>query len=185
MLTKTSSGSELLLRGAKSYLDALAAIAAFKGEVQKACSAVYDQHRAELTAQLGLEDAEWKPHESDSVEERWAEVGVLRTAGTGGTFYLYLWWGETEDSEASITARVCLALYGKRLRDEIYEEFRGRNRRCRIETSRTDTFELNLETPIKPEEIGSAAEVLDTLMREWLGYCKSVGGLKLKKRQTG
>ena len=155
MLRKTSSGSELLLRGAEKYLDALAAIEAFKGEVQKACTEVYERYRAQLAAQLGLEDVEPETHEHYDAEAQLAELGVQRPAGRESKFYLYLKWNETEDSKVSINACLCLALYWKRLRDEIYEQLCGGSRRCPIKKRETRTFDLNLETPVKPEEIGS------------------------------
>jgi hypothetical protein len=38
-----------------------------------------------------------------------------------------------------------------------------------------------LATPIRESELSEIPEILDRLVSEWLGYCESVGGLKLKK----
>jgi hypothetical protein len=124
MNAKSSSGSELFLRGAERYLDALTAIEAFRGEVQSMCEEIYEHYATELAEQLGLDGADSERHENSHPDERWAEVGIKRPAQPDCSFYLYLSWGEDERVDGMIAVAVSLGLYHKRLRDEIYEGFR-------------------------------------------------------------
>lgn len=180
MSSKISSGSELFLRGAERYLDALTAIAAFRSEVQEMCKKIYTHHAAELAAQMGLDDKDCEPFAEDDPDERWAEVGILRPAQQNCSFYLYLSWGEDERFNGMVAGAVSLALYHKRLRDEIYEGIRQKRPRCRLE--KFDTYSLVLYQGLK--DLASARDALDALVLEWLDCCKSIGGLKLKRRDT-
>jgi hypothetical protein len=49
---------------------------------------------------------------------------------------------------------------------------------------RTAAYSLVLTQPIKRQDLGSAPDVLDALTLEWLGYCQSIGGLKLGNRDS-
>ena len=180
MNSEISSQSELFRRGAKRYLDALAAIAAFRGEVQDMCTEAYQHHAQELAAQMGLDDEDCEPWDKDDPDERWAEVGIRRRAQQDCFFYLYLSWGENKKGEGMIAGAVCLDLYPRRLRDDIYDRFRQQRPRCRVET--LDTYSLILSQGLK--DLASAPDDLDALVREWLNYCKSVGGLKLRNTET-
>lgn len=180
MNSKISSGGELFLRGAERYVDALAAIAAFQKEVQDICTKVYDHYAIELAAQMGLDERDCDVFCEEDADERRAEVGISRPAQRDCTFCLYLSWGESKGADDAIAGAVSLGLYHTRLRDEIHRLFRQKNPGCRVET--LDTYQLvlyqNLEDP------ASASDTLDTLVTDWLEYCKSVGGLKLRGRPT-
>jgi hypothetical protein len=180
MKLKDSSGSELFLRGAGRYLDALTAIAAFRGEVQGMCSEIYKHHTADLAAQMGLDDQDCEVFAEDDPDDPWAEVGISRPAQKDCTFNLYLSWGQNKRADGVIAGAVSLGLYHRRLRDEIRAGFRQKNPRCRVETF--DTYTLVLYQSLK--DLASASDTLDALVLEWLDYCKSIGGLKLNERTT-
>jgi hypothetical protein len=180
MNSKKSLGGELFLRGADQYLDALTAIAAFRGEVQDMCTEVYKHHASELATLMGLEVEDCEAFDDNSPDERWAEVGVSRPAQKDCFFCLYLSWGEAERPCGTIAGTVSLDLYHKRLRDEIYERFRQNRSRCRVE--KFDTYSLVLSQSLK--NLASAQDALDALALEWLDCCKSIGGLKLRNRDT-
>lgn len=193
MSAKIPSRNELFLRGAGRYLDALAAIEAFQREVQHTCTEVYKRHAAELARQMGLDPVECETYAKNEPEERWAEVGVSRLAQKSGQFYLYLSWNEAESDRRreaesdtpEIVAAVSFDLSSKGMRDDIYDQFRGKNPGCRVKREASEySYYLLLTSPIKLNELGSADKVLDDLVLEWLGYCKSIGGLNLKKRKT-
>jgi hypothetical protein len=180
MSSKISFPSDLFLRGAQRYLDALTAIAAFRGEAQDMCTEIYQHHAPELAAQMGLDDDDCQPFDENNPEELWAEVGINRPAQQSCFFYLYLSWGQDEKVDGVIAGAVSLGLYSKRLRDEIYDGFREKSPRCRVK--KFDTYSLVLSRSL--EDLASARDVLDALALEWLGYCKSIGGLKLRDRKV-
>jgi hypothetical protein len=55
---------------------------------------------------------------------------------------------------------------------------------CRVDRDEGEYYNLLLKTPVKLGELGSLADTLDQLVLKWLGYCESIGGLKLKKHQA-
>lgn len=179
MNPKISSGGALFLRGAERYLDALAAIAAFRSEVQDMCADIYNHYASELNVQMGLDPKDCERYDEDNPDKPSAEVGIFRSAQSYCTFSLYLLWGENKLGDGTIAAAVCLGFYYGRLRSEILEGFRQKNPHCRVEI--LDTYTLVLYQSLK--DPASASEALDALVLEWLGYCKSVGGLNLGSRK--
>ena len=182
MTSETRTQNSLVQRGAEHYVDALAAVDAFEKEVQQTCAEVYQRYEEELARNMGLDAAECEPFSESEPAKRSADVGVLRPAQKSCNFCLYLSWYEDEGGKARIQAAGCLMVYHKRLRDSLLERFRQENPRCRV--SKYSTWQVILTRPIKLEELGSLGEVLDSLVLEWLGYCKSIGGLGLKKLKT-
>jgi hypothetical protein len=175
-------GGELFLRSAKSYLDALTAIAAFQSEVQEMCEEKYKRYSSELAAQMGLSAEDCSPHEESNASERWAEIGVKRPAQQDCFFYIYVSWGEDEKDDKKIAANVSLDLYPKRFRDEIFEGFRQQRPSCRVKKLDAYTYQLVLTENLT--DLASTRNLLDALLVEWLGYCKSIGGLKLQARKS-
>ena len=181
MSPNDSSQNELFLRGAQSYLDALTAIAAFRGEVQSICTDIYDHYKEELATQLGLDIEECEPYAEDDPDMRHAEVGIWRPAQPDCTFCLYLKWEEDGRGNGKILGCVFLGLYRTRLRDEIFDRFRQQRQGCRVEKSK-DSYCLILYESLN--DLAATREVLNALVVEWLQNCKSIGGLNLKGRQT-
>jgi hypothetical protein len=177
-----SKNDDLFVRGAGRYLEGLAAIEALERQVQDACRKVYRQHAPELLKQMGLDSVECKPYADKEPGDGWAEVGIKRPAQKWCEFFLYLGWWDEAGEETLIDATIWLTLYHKSLRDEKYELFRKKNPRSRI--AKGNTYALQLTLPIQPDGLGSADEILDGLMSEWLDCCKSVGGLALKQYKT-
>jgi len=182
MPTETRPKDDLLALGAKSYLNALTAIEAFDSEVEAICRGVYHRHEARLLDQMGLDPADLDRHTLPSPEDREAEIGVCRSAQKGGPlFYIYLWWREDKSGAPEISGAVALDLSTKKVRDDIYERLRRQSPGCRVTRDVGDRYFLVLATPIRESELAEIPEILDRLVSEWLGYCESVGGLKLKK----
>jgi hypothetical protein len=176
--------NDLLSQGTKSYLDALAAIEAFRGEVEAACKGVYVRHEAELLKSIGLETEECERYEYDDPEEPLAELGIYRSAQKGANgFYIYLSWTEAEDGAPRVEAAVCLDFVTRKRRDEVFRSLH-RSAGCRVERDEGEYYNLLLNIPLKLDELGRLSDTLDQLVLEWLGYCESVGGLKLKKYQA-
>lgn len=186
METRTQPPTNFLAKGAKSYLDALTAVEAFRREVEKICQGAYDRHEKRLLAVMGIGPDECKRYEhSDDLEDREVELGVCRSAGEGQCFYIYLRWSEAEDGTLEIKAVVCLDLYTKRVRQEILDEIQQKNPgRCVIKKDIGVGYNLALDTPVTVSEPTSVSQTLDDLISEWVHYCDSIGGLRLKERQA-
>jgi hypothetical protein len=142
------------------------------------CEEKYKHYSSELSAEMGLSAEDCSLNDENDAGERWAEIGVKRRAQQGNFFYLYLNFYEDDGSEGTIDGCVYLDLYYWRLRDEIFEGFRQKIPRCRAK--QYDTYGLILNENLK--NLASAGDPLDALVVEWLGYCKSIGGLKLANR---
>jgi hypothetical protein len=184
MSAKRPSRTNLFERGAESYLNAFVAMDAFEQEVQNVCLEVYQRHESNLALQMGLDAADWEYYDDNSPEERWADLGVFRQAQVHGdcSFYFYLQWRVSEGGGEECAARIWLDVYPKSFRDATYERVRQKNPLCRIQ--KLDSYNLTLETLLKPADLASTVDALDKLVLEWLGYCKKAGGLNLKKYKS-
>lgn len=185
MSTETQPQNDLLALGSKSYLNALAAIEAFEQEVEDLCRGVYQRQEKRLLSQMGLDANECERHTLPSPEDREAEIGVLRPAQKGGySFYIYLWWRESATGSPEVVGAVALDLSTKKLRDDIWNRIHHKNPGCSVKREVGNYYFLFLTAPINLSTRSSAAETLDQLVSDWLVYCESIGGLKLKKSQT-
>jgi len=158
------------------------AIEAFNEEVEAMCKEVYERHKSELELRMGIAPAGLERLDESDPTKPFADLGVFRKAQRDCCFSLYLHWGDVEsgDDQHEIAVRIWLNVYRKNLRDEIWESFRRKNPLCRVK--KVDTYSLTLEAPLKSNNLSSADDVLDKLVLEWLEYCRSVGGLNLKKQ---
>jgi hypothetical protein len=179
MNDQISPRHELFLKGAPHYLKALSAIEAFDSEVWRTCEDVYNRHKDELESCMGLTQRECE-HYSDRDLPEWAAVGATRpTRHPDRGFYLYLIWREAEDG-LEVAAHVWLEVYPKKDREQILKDIVRKNRPCSLATH--DNAGVNsfyLEKVLDPNRLDSAGAELDDLVRQWIVYCKSVGGLKL------
>lgn len=179
MNNHTSPRRELFLKGAPHYLKALSAIEAFDSEVWRTCQDVYNRHKDELESCMGLTQRECERYSDCNLPE-WAAVGVMRQARhSDRRLYLYLIWFEAEDG-LEVAATVWLEVYPKKERERILQDIVRMNRPCLL--ARDDEDGVNsfyLEKILDPSKLDSAGAELDDLVRQWIGYCKSVGGLKL------
>lgn len=186
---KTATRRDLLLRGAGSYLDALTALEAFDQAVEDISRRAYSRHKDALLAATGLDDAgDLERHTSGDPLERWAEIGVCRgttkRGGNGPCLYIYLRFDEDNDDTGEIRVRVWLDFPSKGFREEVYNQICRSNQRCRIKPSYGEIYyALVLETLFNPNDATSAPdETLDKLLSDWIGYCESIGGLKMSGR---
>jgi hypothetical protein len=161
----------------KELLDYLSATMEVRNDL---CVGSYHRHEARLLGQMGLEKSECERHSLPAPEDREAEIGICRPAQRGGCrFYVYLWWSESKAGTEEVVGAVALDLSTKKLRDDIWSRFHRKNPNCRIEREVGDYYFLFLTAPIDLSTRSGAPETLDQLVSEWLGYCESVGGLKL------
>jgi hypothetical protein len=63
-------------KAAKSYLHALAAIAALEGEVNSLCEDVYGRYKGDLIKSMGLKEQEADPYSEKELDPTWAGLGV-------------------------------------------------------------------------------------------------------------
>jgi hypothetical protein len=186
---KTALRRDLFLRGAPSYVDALVALEAFEQEVQAMCKKAYSRHKDRLLPAMGLSDGgDCELYKDGEPAERWAAVGVRRgiqrSGLNGPCFYVYLWFGSSEDDQAEMLATVWLDFPAKRLRDEVYDQIRRKNPRCGIERNDEDQYwAIVLSTPFTPDSPATGPEeTLDKVLSDWIGCCESIDGLKLSGR---
>lgn len=73
-----------LNEGAKSYVDALAAIEAFEEKVRSVCRDVYEKYRPQLVSKVGLEDEDCEDYDGEfDRANRYAESGFFRSLRAG------------------------------------------------------------------------------------------------------
>jgi hypothetical protein len=189
MSSESTSRSELFLKGAATYLDALAALEAFQQEVEAMCTKVYSRHKDRILSAMGLNgDGGFERYVDGDPAERWATLGIRRGTQKSGLngpcFHLYVYFGESEDGTKEIEATVWLdCSSSRRTRDDIYDQIRRKKPRCRMTKDDEGTYYgLYLETPIKLDELSSLPGVLSSVVLEWIDYCESIGGLNLRAR---
>ena len=174
--------SELLSRGCKSYVDALTAIESFEREVESICRAAYEHHKEALERAMGLRNPECRSfRNTDFLADRELELGARWPAQREYYFYVFLYWSEVEPEVQEVRATLCLEVNSKVLREEILERIRARNPRHRI-TNWGAPGNLILYQLLGSIEPTTVSEAFDALMSEWIGYCESIGGLKLNSR---
>src|SRR5690349_3922499 len=127
-----TTSEAFLNAGAKSYIDALAAIEAFQNRVCRVCKRVYDDNQTQLVRVMGFDRLPCENYKYPEPEERFAELGVKKRTPEGHTFYLYLHWNEAESGEQNVSACVSLDFVNNRDRDDFYKKLHG-DPACRIE----------------------------------------------------
>lgn len=101
---------DFLSEGAKSYIDALAAIEAFEGKVRGICKDAYDKYKRQLVSKLGLKDTHCKDHDNNSPADRYAELGVMQSTESGHEWlYVYVRWDDAKDGAPKMSACVVLS----------------------------------------------------------------------------
>ncbi len=102
----------------------------------------------------------------------------------GPCFYIYLRFDEGKDDASAVRALVWLDFPSKGSREEVCNQIRRNNPRCRIEPDEGDAgFALVLEVAFKVDDTAPAPDdTLDKLLSDWIGYCESIGGLKMSGR---
>jgi hypothetical protein len=184
MSKEKQAENDLLLRGTGSYLNALAAIEAFRQEVETTCRGAYLRHEAELLKAMGL-DAEECERWEDSYPEEWsAELGICRSAQKGANcFYIYLSWSEARDGTPLVEATACLDFTTLKRRDEVFQSLH-RSAGCPVERVGGEYYNLLLKAQVELNGLRGLSDILDQLVLKWIGYCEAIGGLKLKKYQA-
>ena len=101
--------ADFLSEGAKSYIDALAAIEAFEGKVRGICREAYDKYKPQLVSKLGLKDTHCNDHDNNSPADRYAELGVWQSTESGHErLYVYVRWDDAKDGAPQMSACVML-----------------------------------------------------------------------------
>lgn len=115
-MTKTA---EFLREGAKSYIDALAAIEAFEKEVCAVCRGVYEKYKPQLVSKMGLKDAGCEHYDNKEPADRFAELGVWQSTKSGRAwFYVYIRWDGAKNGPPEISACVSLDFFKKSDRND-------------------------------------------------------------------
>ncbi|MGO9228293.1 MAG: hypothetical protein ACLQKA_03645 [Bryobacteraceae bacterium] len=161
MTTKEAFLSE----GAKSYIDALAAIEAFQRAACAACKVVCDKYRPELASKMGLADADCEDHDKNiDPANRYAELGVWQKSPSGREWlYVYLMWDDAKNGEPEISACVSLEFSRKIDREGYAKSLRAIPS---IQSGEDDGYYLLSSR--KLGDLSSCAETLDQLLSEWL-----------------
>ncbi|MGO9011010.1 MAG: hypothetical protein ACLQPN_12985 [Bryobacteraceae bacterium] len=167
-----------LNEGAKSYVDALAAIEAFEEKVRSVCRDIYEKYRPQLVSKVGLEDEDCEDYDGEfDRANRYAELGVFQESPSRReTFYVYLRWDGTEDVAPEISACVNLEFstkgdrngYAKLLRTIPSIQFGD------------DASYPYLWSSRKLTDLSTCTETLGGLLSEWLAGWPA--GLRLKQR---
>lgn len=159
-----TKGADFLSEGAKSYIDALAAVDAFEKNVQSVCREVYEKYKTQLASTMGLENDACEDHEYKDPANRFAEIGVLQSSPSEReSLYIYVMW----DGAPDISACVSLEFSKKSDRNDAYRRLR-RNPACSIEPN-DDSPYPGLWSRKTQNDPSAWAETLDALLNEWLG----------------
>jgi hypothetical protein len=181
MATATQSQPSLLRQGADSYLDALAALQAFRQEVETVCRRAYETHEPDLLKWMGLGKSECELWDDPYPEDRYAELGIRKLAGKGTSgLYVYLAWKEGDSGAPEVQAAIDLDCYTKTLREKILEKMQ-KHPGCRAYAGQGNNWYVRLDAKVEPDRISTLGQILNKLLMEWVRYCKAAGGLRLAK----
>lgn len=116
MATDAQPQADLLQQGASSYLDALAAVEAFRRRVKSICWQAYERHDYDLKKWVGIGKSECELWDDPYPDERCADLGIRLPAGTGTSgFYVYLQWTEDVDGVSEVMAAMISTVYRRPL----------------------------------------------------------------------
>jgi len=158
------NNADFLTEGAKSYVDALAAIEAFEQQVRGVCEDVYKKYRLPLVSKIGLKDEDCGDHDNKQPANRNVELGVLQNSPSGReVFYIYIMWDGAKDGAPELSACVSLQCYKKSDRNEYAELLR---RIPSIQSGDDNGYYLWSQKTLN--DLSSWAETFDKLLDEWL-----------------
>ena len=171
----------LLEEGARSYLDAVSALIAYREDVQSICRTVLAKHLNDygsaLELRLGtdeIQNAEWpsfKEWEGD-----WWTLGVrvLRK----NMIPTIRWWEaycclSYESGDAGLYCWIGEGFPSRQLAAELYRKFRSLNKKVEC-----DDNELCIRRSLQVEDVCNLETNLDAVVQEWIELWKEVGGIK-------
>jgi hypothetical protein len=157
--------ADFLNEGAKSYIDALAAVEAFEGKVRRVCKDAYEKYKPELVSKMGLKDAVCKDHDNTDPANGSAELGVLQSTKSGREwFYVYLKWDGAKDGSPEISACVSLEFIKRSDRDD-YARLLPRTSSIKCDD---DDDGYYLWSHKNLTDLSSCSETFYELLDEWL-----------------
>ena len=178
---KSDSERDFLIAGAKTYLQVEAAIAKFRTLVYEGAKRSFEGHLSELQEVLGekLDYHQLKASSStrmadhlyaeDFSYDSWgAKLGIKNV----GILSSYIWWHYRE-SVLTIDACVSITPNRKDVRERLIDAFR----KAAGPKVRKDGSEIYFVQTIPPDQFTSFEAVLDTLMKDWIGYWRKIDGL--------
>jgi hypothetical protein len=182
---KKNPNQELLIAGARDYLKASAAISKFGDEVYDTGLRVLKRRMDELKDVVGV------PLNSNKIKESPKE-GYIGSGndGTAATitvtlplpnwnyFYLYVWW-RTSDERGGVELCSAVASVGCGTVGAAEALFQALNNRAKGAFKKdVNPYEVYIEKRLKPDDVVDLESHFEALLKQWIVYGKSIGGLK-------
>jgi hypothetical protein len=178
---KKNPNNDLLIVGAKDFLQASAAIAEFGDALYDAARAVLKRHTIELDAAgIPLNIKKVKPHPKDGYigngyDGTDASIGAYAPLPNGCWYYLYVWWRASDDDQSaevcSAMASIgCYTVGAAELLFQALNDSKG--------TFNIDQYEVYVEEVLKPEDFVGLESRFEKLVQQWIVGGKAAGGLK-------
>ena len=168
----------LLEEGARSYLNAVSALIAYRQEVQKMCRTVLENCLKDYASALKVrlersEIAEW-PSLTTWEGDRWSlGVKVLRKKITPAI----RWWVThcclSYDIDAGLHCWIGERFSNNQIATVLFRKFHPLN--TKVER---DGNELGIRRSLKVEEVCNLEVCLEGIVQEWIKLWKKVGGIK-------
>ncbi len=172
----------LLEEGARSYLDAVSALVAFRQEVQKMCRTVLEKHLDDYSPALKLKvplergeikEAEW-PSLAKWEGDCW-NLGVMvrrkkitPTIPSWATHCCLSYY-----SDAGLLCWICEHFPNKQKATVLYGKFRPLNKKIKC-----DANWVWIPHSLKVEEVCNLEANLEGIVKEWIELWMKVGGIK-------
>jgi hypothetical protein len=157
--------ADFLSEGAKSYIDALAAIEAFEKMACSKCRGVYEKYKPQLVGRMGIKDASCEDHDDNKDPANgFAELGVRQATKSGREdLFVYLQWEVAEDGAPEISACVMLEFS---TRDDRNKWAKLLRKSLSIRPGDEDGHYLWSQKHLR--DLSSCAEAFHELLDEWL-----------------
>ncbi len=182
---KNKSTGGLLIAGARSYPQALAAISEFCREVQTVFRTTLNNEIASIAEAMALritraeiKNYAWPESFTKEIDGEWATLGVKidRSKKEGWTQSYFQEWYE---GEAFVTAQITFIdrTVAKKVYDRL-QQIKGKKSRLGFQRG----MHIFVTQKISPDEMSRLDKVLGELNQEWTALWKQVGGLKRSMR---
>jgi hypothetical protein len=175
------SRRRLLEEGARSYLDAVSALIAYRQEVQNVCRTVLENHLDDYASALGLkvrlETSEIKKEEWPSFAE-WGDLWILGVKVVREPITSTIRWWKTaccleyEPGDAGLYCFIGEELPAIQMATKLFRTFHTLNKKVKHER-----HELWLPHSLTVEEVRNLKTNLEGVVQEWIELWKEVGGI--------
>lgn len=182
-MQKQQVENELLIEGAKSYPQALAALSEFRRGTFEAIREILKPSLSEVGKALGIANLRYaevvnraRPDElGGSIDGEEAALGVVirREKEEGWRQYYHFRW----DKEYGFYFSISIRFGNSKRASELAERFTQTNSKNMIGFDPEDR-ELWLLRTIHPEEMEQIGDIVRDVVREWIVIWKKLGGLR-------